>query len=596
MSELLDNFHFLRPLWCLALLPLAGLCWLLLKQQRNNRSWQRVIDPALLPYLLGQVQQQVKRWPIISFFIGGLLVIGALAGPTWQQLEQPVFRQQSALVILLDLSRSMDATDIKPSRITRAHLKLRDILNQRKEGDTAFIVYAAHPFVVTPLTEDTRTITSQLSSLNNELMPSQGSRADRALQQALDLLQQTSISKGSILLITDGIALDDNPALDSVLKLIRERGHQLLILGVGSKQGGPIPLAEGGFFKDNRGNIVIPRMHEDNLTRISQQANGHFYPISANEDDIHGLLNDIKNHQQQNHQQQSNNIKSDQWQEQGAWLLFPVILFSLLIFRRGYLVLLFCLSTMLPQPASAFDWDSLWMHDDQAAAKALANGDYKDAAQQFRNLQWRAHANYQAGDYQQALTALNDFNKAQDLYNRGNTLAQLNRIPEAIAAYDEALKKQSDLQDAIHNRDLLKQWLEQQQEKEQNQEDQEQSEEDSNEDKSDQEKDSSSKEHQGDAGKESKDDPQQSEKNNTDETKENEQKNTTDQQEKNSDNSEKMKQSQNPIDNNDEINESEQALEQWLRRIPDDPGGLWRRKFLYQYQRQQQQGDEQKSW
>jgi len=151
--NMLANFHFLRPLWLLALLPLAGLQWAMWRRRAASRSWQSVVDPRLLPHLLiGSDARQSRALPF-AIALGGVLAIFALAGPAWRKIEQPVYRQQSALVVALDLSRTMDASDIKPSRLQRAQLKLRDILAQQKEGDTALIVYAATPFAVTPLTD-----------------------------------------------------------------------------------------------------------------------------------------------------------------------------------------------------------------------------------------------------------------------------------------------------------------------------------------------------------------------------------------------------------------------------------------------------------
>ena len=155
---MIEQFHFLRPAWLLALLPLGALLWYMAKGKRLSRSWQAVIDPDLLPHLLvGQVQLR-RNWSLVTMGFGGLFAIIALAGPVWDKLPQPVFRPQAALVIALDLSRSMDANDIKPSRLTRARHKVTDIMAQRSEGQTALIAYAAEAFAVTPLTEDDSTI------------------------------------------------------------------------------------------------------------------------------------------------------------------------------------------------------------------------------------------------------------------------------------------------------------------------------------------------------------------------------------------------------------------------------------------------------
>jgi Ca-activated chloride channel family protein len=256
----MDALHFLRPAWFLALIPLAGLLMVLWRQRSAGRSWQTVVDPRLLPHLLVGGEERRSPWGVTAVALGGLLAITASAGPVWTKLQQPVFRRESALVVLLDLSRSMDAGDLQPSRLQMAKFKLRDILARRKEGDTALIVYAADPFVVAPLTNDVATIARQLPSLTTDLMPAQGSRADRAIIKALDLLHQAGAVHGDLLLITDGIDNDAPASLHEAVKKTLDAGYRMSVLGVGTADGAPIPLVNGGFFKDDDGAIVMPKL------------------------------------------------------------------------------------------------------------------------------------------------------------------------------------------------------------------------------------------------------------------------------------------------------------------------------------------------
>ena len=235
---MIEQFHFLRPLWLLALIPLIMFSWLLLRRSLFSRNWQSVIDPQLLPHVLIGTAEKSSRLPLILFFICGLLGITALAGPVWNQLPQPVHKAKSALVIALDLSRSMDASDIKPSRLTRAHYKVNDILKLRNEGDTALIAYAADAFTAIPLTDDGETITNIVNSLTTDIMPAQGSRADRALSRASELLRNAAIQKGHILLITDGVDSDQLDAFSD----IASQGHHVSILAIGTSEGSPISL------------------------------------------------------------------------------------------------------------------------------------------------------------------------------------------------------------------------------------------------------------------------------------------------------------------------------------------------------------------
>ncbi|MFT5657895.1 MAG: Ca-activated chloride channel family protein, partial [Gammaproteobacteria bacterium] len=214
---MIEQFHFLRPAWLLTLLPLAFVIWQMLKTQRSSRSWQAVVDPALLPYLLTGEKSVRSRSPMILVGTVAALLVISLAGPVWDKLAQPVFKQQSALVIALDLSRSMDANDIKPSRLTRARHKIADILTKLKEGQTALVVYAADAFSVVPLTDDGATINALLPGLTTDMMPVQGSRADQALIQAYALFENTGLVRGDMLLVSDGLNDRESEAMQKLL-------------------------------------------------------------------------------------------------------------------------------------------------------------------------------------------------------------------------------------------------------------------------------------------------------------------------------------------------------------------------------------------
>ena len=168
------GIQLLRPEWLLMLIPLFILSWLFWSKKLFSRDWESVIDARLLPYLLVGKTGRKTIWPLLFWSSIGVLVIIALSGPVWKKLPLPVFKQQSALVIILDLSASMNTQDIKPSRLARARLKLFDFLKQRQEGQTALIAFAATAYTVSPLTDDTDTIQSLVSSLTTDIMPTQG--------------------------------------------------------------------------------------------------------------------------------------------------------------------------------------------------------------------------------------------------------------------------------------------------------------------------------------------------------------------------------------------------------------------------------------
>ena len=328
----LSEFHFIRPYWLLAFFPYLILLVLLLKNKLGRGSWSNVCDAELLPYILQEKSVGRSRWPITIGAMAGFLVIVAQAGPTWERLPVPVFRNESALVIILDLSRSMDGADVKPNRLTRARYKIADILNRRKDGLTALLVYAGDAFTVTPLTEDTDTINSQLPALTTSIMPVQGSDTVLALEMATDLFKQAGLQTGQILLITDGVNLDNT--LDAVKSL---GAYTLSILAVGSEDGAPIKTPGGGFLKDRQGNIVIPKLNPGELKQLARAGGGQFQMVTANDRDIETLLTAIDRMSEHQAREEENDLLLDQWEDRGPWLLLVVLPLAALSFRRGLL-------------------------------------------------------------------------------------------------------------------------------------------------------------------------------------------------------------------------------------------------------------------
>ncbi|HZW58923.1 MAG TPA: VWA domain-containing protein, partial [Woeseiaceae bacterium] len=324
------EFHFLRPAWLWAL-PLAALAVLALARRRlAPGSWQGVVDAALAPYVLATKPGGggAYRWWLL--LLGGVLAIVALAGPSWQRIEQPVYRSEQALVVALDLSRSMDAQDLSPSRVTRARLKILDILERRGSGQTALLVYSANAFTVTPLTTDADTVAALVNSLSTDIMPSRGSYPVAAIEKGRQLLEQAGVSYGEVLLITDG---GTSPAAERAAEELRDAGYTLSVLGVGTPQGAPIPRAGGGFVTDRAGNMAVPRLEAAGLTQLAAAGGGRYTTLTADDSDVDRLLagevGDAAARGDESH-------STDQWREEGPWLLLLLVPLAALAFRRGW--------------------------------------------------------------------------------------------------------------------------------------------------------------------------------------------------------------------------------------------------------------------
>ncbi len=559
--------HFIRP-WWLALMPLAIIIPLLWRHlRRPSGDWSKVCDSHLLDWLsVGNAAARPSRFGPWLAGLVWLIAAIALAGPSWQKLPDSAFASKDARVLVLDLSMSMLSEDLKPNRLTQARFRLSDMLDETLEGQTGLVVYAGDAFVVSPLTSDTNTIGNMLPALRPDVLPVAGSRPDRGLEMAAELLKRSGMTRGEILLIADS----GSSAAANIAKKLAKQGIFTSVLAVGTVQGAPIPSGEG-FVSDSNGNIVVARLERDALQAIARAGGGKYSELTtgstatspwaavdggefARKDDALG----------------------ERWKDSGPWFLLallPLVAFS---FRRGLLFVLPLLilpGMLISTVAKAGLWDDLWASKDQQAQLALQQNRAADAAALAVNPAIVGEALYRSGEFEVAGQSWSQLDEADSHYNRGNSMAQAGEFEVALAAYDAALQHNPEMEDAIFNRALVEQM---QQEKEQQEQDQENSEGESSEEQSDQQSE------EGEQGDEQSDSEQEGE----------ESEDQSDEQKEGDEEAE-------PSESEKEQNWSEEdalAMEQWLRRIPDDPGGLLRRKFRNQHQRRGAPADESETW
>ena len=606
-ADFLANFQFLRPFWLLALVPAALFVAALWRLNSSVTAWDRAIDKDLLPYLLDRSKNASQRTPLLLLLAVWVLSSLALAGPVWEKLPQPVQKREDALVIVLDLSLSMFAPDHSPSRVDLAKRKLRDILALRGEGQTALVVYAGDAHTVTPLTDDVVTIEALVPSLNPNIMPLFGSDPVSALEIAIDLLKNTDGGSGKILLMTDGIAGYDEE--QTIADLLDRSGNELLVMGIGTEEGAPIRTNDGNFLTDERGTIIVPKLNKNLLSSLANRVDGRYHDIQLADSDLAYLLSDLNPLDDEALSDVEEEF--DVWYEAGPWLLLLVLPLAAFAFRRGWLLvlpLLVATSVLTPvQPLMAAEfgptvdiqinedgfplpseaeagfswsetWRNLWQTPDQRGAEAMGESQYGEAARLFESPDWRGAASYRGGNYEAAIASFAANPTADGHYNRGNALALSGNYAEAITAYNIALGLDDTHAEALQNKEIVEQLL-QEQEAEEGEQDEGDSED------SDSQQNSESESDQQEENSEQQDQESQ-EGDQEQQEQDQQQQDTPEEQESSESNSEQNTASETE---NQEF-EEQQALEQWLRRIDDDPGELLRRKFRYQYRKRQLEG------
>src|SRR5690554_418068 len=594
MSQSLADFHFLRP-WFLLALPLAGLCYWWLKQQLpSQHAWLKVIDKNLLPHLVRQQQAKASK-PYFLLIIPLLWIIAciAAAGPSWQKIQQPISQQQQALVIVLDLSLSMYAEDESPSRLVRAKRKIEDILQQRKEGLTALIVYSGDAHLVVPLTDDNNTIINLLPALEPTMMPSFGSNIRAALTLAQQQIDNANIPDAQILLLSDELS---PKAFQQALEQLT-KPQQLAIITYGSVDGAPIPLPQSGFLQNDRGDTVLAKLNAQAIQKIAQSAGIPVQHNRLDNKDIQAYIEVSGELQQAEGEQRYKTL----WKDGGHYFVLPLLLLFLFNFRRGWLLVVMLL--VLPETSYALSWQSLWQNNNQQGQAALEQEDYAKAAEQFDDSAWKSYSHYRAGNFEKATKQV-DENNAVSLYNQGNAYTQLGQYPQAIESYKKALALDENFDDAKANKALVEQLLEQQKQQDEQQQDgddkdEQQDQQSSDDEDANQQQDSSSDAEQQDDG-----DSNESQENSQDGDEADANAQAADEQDQGD--AEQQEQSQADTDEDEQAadeqdaqamaeddsqplsSEEQQALEQWLRSVPDDPGQLLRNKFRHEYQQNRQ--------
>lgn len=573
MFEALTEFHFLRPWWLLLLVVAPLLIWAHVHYVARANNWHKVISDSLFDALIESKPLRRVRMAMALPPLALICAAFALAGPTYERLPQPVETKSDPIVIVLDLTLSMTSTDIQPSRIERAKFKVSDILAHRDEGLTGLIAYAGDAYVVTPLTNDKSNILNLLPSLHPDMMPIRGSNVVVAVELANDLFSSLGQERGRIILLTDGIT-NFGALRDTV-----DSRYPISILGIGSSEA----------VDSNRREAVL---NAGLLRDFAMVSGGRYRTITLSDDDIEYLLEEPA----LSTTELLENQTFDVWHDLGYLLVLPLALLLAFSMRRGGLAVVLLVVGFNVQAG----WlEDLWVPKDRQALSAHDNGNFEVAADLFRDAQWRGVAKYRSGSYAEAGELFSQDESLDSVYNQGNALAWEGRFSDAIKAYDAVLSQQPDHEDALHNKAVIEALLEAMQQQqgsdsEQNQKNQpqesdqqgnqsaqNQSQSQDNQDDSTQESESqtanSEKSESSDAKQDAKQQNQQ-EANLNDESKE-EELAQAQRQERSETDEESEGQPSNALTESSEERELREIHERWLRRIPDDPSGLLRRKF-----------------
>lgn len=445
----LSDFHFLRPLWLLLALfgTVLPLLW------RRGRDLQRHlrgnIAEHLLPHLLITPQDHQRLRPV--HLLCALLMLGAVAaaGPTWEQDRPDFLENRAPLIVAVDLSPSMGASDVQPSRLEAAKHKLHDLIQRRAGARTALIAYAGSAHLVLPPTDDPALLDTFIQALGSGLIDKPGKDVGAVIDQAKRLLSAEK-TPGSLLLITDGADTTDFDGLD---KRVGDSPLQVLVLAVGNEDGGIIHDANGQTRTDASGRPALGSFDQAALKQLASALDAPLGSLTLNDDD----LDWIELHAQQHFQSASAEQRELHWKDAGYWLCWPLLLLALCNVRKGWSVnwmpaLALAIGLGWPAaPAQANALTDAFFTRDQQGRWAFEHEHLPQAAALFVDPYWKGVAAYHAADYDLALATFTRLDTPQAYFYLGNIYVRRFKFDQAIAAYTQALKLQPQFPEAKAN-------------------------------------------------------------------------------------------------------------------------------------------------
>lgn len=425
-SVALDAFHFLRPIWLLALLPLGALWWAVRHGHSRPSQATAGIAPHLRAALTVGGEAHRRILPIDGVALALALLITGAAGPTWSRQPDPFTAQSAPLVIALAVTSSMEATDVAPTRLDRAKQKIRDLLDLRAGARTALVAYAGSAHVAVPMTEDPSVMLPYLEGLSPKVMPVKGNRAEKALDLAKGLLAR-EVVPGGVLVVADGL----DPADAGALNAVADRLAVMAMLPKGQADRGFEALA---------GVLVIPVSPDpSDVARVDRMLNAA--------------------------QARAALAESDQpWKDRGLWLTWPAAVLILLWFRRGWTMqwspfLMAAFLIPFPQAANAEGIADWFFTPDQQGWLAYQRNDFQRAGELFEDPLWRGYALYRNGQYEEAVEVLNRVETAQAASIQGLAHIKSRGYRNGVRAFEMALLRDPNYPGAAENLAVAKQMV-----------------------------------------------------------------------------------------------------------------------------------------
>ena len=448
-----QEFHFIRPifLWLLILAILILVLGFL--SFRKQAKWQKFIAPHLRPYVINAGSEKKLKWIRFMSVVFISIAILGLAGPTWKKIQVPGQILETPVVIILDMSQSMMATDMQPNRLERAKFKIHDFLKANPHARTALIGFAGTAHVIVPLTSDYKIINSHLDGLKPDIIPVPGSNLEAALQLC-DTITQITDAPASLILFTDDFT-------DNTFRLLQNFATagktKVEIMPMSTLSGADIyqPYSKKPF-KDKNGEIVHSALNQNVLDKLNTVEDIIVNTLTLDNSDVELLAKTISKSLKF---KETDKEKDDDWEDRGLLFVIPFAILILLWFRKGWVVFSFFAMISFTSCNSDKSFKDLWFAKDYQAQQAYDKGDFKEAAGLYADPMHKGVAWYKAGNYKEAIDAFSADTTAMGAYNLGLAYYKNGDYAEAALAFGQAVELNPELGDAQHNQEIMQQLI-----------------------------------------------------------------------------------------------------------------------------------------
>ena len=410
MFEGLEAFHFLRPTWLLLGLPMIVIWWFVRNQDVGKVGQDKLLAPHLFQALTSKGAHAQRVRAVDTVLLAFLFMVVSSAGPTWSKQRNPFSPPTPPAVIVLEVSSSMENTDIQPTRLERAKHKVRDLAKVRAGAETALIAFDGTSHLVLPLTDDPSLFIPFLEGLEPGVMPRPGQRLDEALRHADQVLQAES-EFGGIVVIGDSV----HPEAKAITGELDARGDRVLVA---------LPMnTERSSFSDFRTISLTP--DDSDVKRVELNLSGAFQAASIGDD-------------------------RESWEDKGRFFLWPALLIALFWFRRGWTsrwniqvaTLLLSVSFLCrPHVASADSITDSFFTPDQQGRYFFEKNEFGKASELFRDPIWKGVALFEDGKYEEAADAFRGVEGTEARINEGIALFRGRSYEAGLEVFKQALKE-----------------------------------------------------------------------------------------------------------------------------------------------------------